>query len=147
LPFVYHDLATGEELKTDEPLVFWMYLREKAARDIQAWHDSRVKALTQRIATAKIKDDREYIESSMRLEPGSVDGKNAEERKAQLEVLLRGDTHWLQAVQYQQDGELLQGQHEAASDAAYARLRVTLRDLDVMAALYSPQETDREIHE
>lgn len=139
MSFEYADLETGELVRTDEPLVFWNYLRAKAAREVQAWHSARLGALAERHMLGELKDTVEYIEASARLSE-QIDGANAETRKAQLEHLLGSDAEHRAAVQRMRDSELRREHFEIEAEAAHSRFRVTLRDLEVLAAMYSPQE-------
>jgi benzoyl-CoA reductase/2-hydroxyglutaryl-CoA dehydratase subunit BcrC/BadD/HgdB len=137
--FQFADLETGEMIETDEPIRFWMHLRQLAALQVAQRHDATIKALSLRPSLAQAKANRQYIEASIAMSD-AIDGKNAETRKAQIERLTADDEHW--QTENTLTGELEQqvAIAEADAEAAYSRYRVTLRDLDVMAALYGPQD-------
>lgn len=139
MAFRFTNRETGEVIETDEPVEYWMLLREQAERDIQAWHDSRLEALSARNTLAQTKSDLEHIEATVRLSE-QIDGNNAETRKAQVENLLRGDEYWLTSSSAERGLEESVGIFEADAEAAHSRYRLALRDLELMAALYSPSE-------
>lgn len=135
MAFRFTNRETGEIIETDEPVEYWMLLREQAERDVQAWHDARVEALSLRSALSGLKSDLENIEASMRLD-AQIDGGNAETRKAQLEHLLHGDEAWIDKTDAIRDVEHDVGVWESTAEAAHSRYRLALRDLELMAALY-----------
>lgn len=136
--FEYADPETGELVETDDPMKFWMMLRRLAALQVAQRHDATIKALSLRPSLAQAKANRTYIEASIAMSD-QIDGKNAEARKAQVERLTADDEHWQAENQLVLDLEQQVGVAEADAEAANSRFRVTLRDLDVMAALYGPE--------
>lgn len=139
MSFRITDRETGEITETDEPLAFWMSVRERADADNEAWCTNRLEALAQRSFIAQSKDDLEYCEAMLRQSEGVITGKNAEERKAAFEQLIHEDPYWKTLTERVRAGEQRIGELEAEAEAAHNRYRIGLRDLDVMAALYGPQ--------
>lgn len=137
--FTYASLETGEVIETDDVLVFWAYLRAKAERDITQWHDSRSAAVVERHSSGLLKGTLDIIESQARLSP-SIDGRNAEVREAQVAEVLRQDAQWVETKAMLRENDERVALHEVDADAAQARWRMVLRDLEVMAAIYSPSE-------
>lgn len=139
MSFRFPNRETGEIIETDAPVEFWMLLREQADLDIREWYAERLEALTLRRALSEWRQTVDAIEAAMRLSE-SIDGTNAETRKAQLEHLLNGDEHWIAAMDTIRSIEHDVGVREAGAEAGHSRYRLALRDLEVMAALYSPQD-------
>lgn len=139
-PFTYADLDTGEMHETTDPVAFWMHLRSKASVEVHDWLHHRREAITARIALAQNKEAREYIHSEI-LTSGAIDGSNAEMRKAQQEQAWQGHEQYAGLYNAIQDAEERIAVAEAEAEAAHSMFRVTLRDLEIIAALYAPQET------
>lgn len=136
--FEYADPETGELVETDDPMRFWMMLRRLAALQVAERHDATLNALSLRQALAQAKANRDYLEASIAMSD-AIDGKNAETRKAQVERLTADDENWQTENELVLNLEQQVGVAEANAEAAQSRFRVTLRDLDVMAALYGPE--------
>lgn len=138
--FRFADPDTGEITETDDVMAFWMFVREKAARDVQAWHKARLAALAERVPLAQSKGDLEYAEAMLRQSDAVTSGKNAEERKAILDRMTHEDQYFQDLNARVKASEQKIGALEADAEAAHNRYRVSLRDLEVLAAIYGPQE-------
>lgn len=141
--FTYTDRQTGELAETDDPLVFWMALRDDAQAAINERAAAHMEAGTTRLIVAGLKSDRAYAESQAALSDEVRKGKNAEERAALLDDAVRQDPAYMTLVEEIAKREAEVIGCDAAADAAYSRLRVRLRDLEVLAAIYGPHDEPR----
>lgn len=140
--FQFVDLETGEVVDTDEPVKFWMHLRRKLDAEVTAWHDARIAALGGRVMLNQARADRDYTEAMAAQREEVQAGKNAETRKAILDQFLHEDEYFRGHSEAVTKWETDVATYEADAEAAHSRYRGTLRDLEVMAALYGGQRAD-----
>lgn len=139
--FEYMDATTGEIRDTDDPIEFWMAVRRDAGERMQAWGAKKREAIGDRIALGQQKAVRSMIDGEAILDP-RIDGKNAEQRKAQADQIAMESEGWRANDAAIRELEESVARADVDADVQMAAYRVALRDLEVLAAIYGPGRPD-----